>query len=126
MSQNPASSNLTEAQLAALDQAQTEVEVQLGGLVALTVKQRRRMPKMGDTSEAVTDTGTALGSDGMATAAPPSTKKMAKPRPSNRINAATDIGRSRKYRQASNGHGSRWSPCRRILEADSAAERAAV
>ena len=99
-----------------VDQALTEIEVQLGGLVALTVKQRRGVPKMGDKSEAfcrqtlslleqnpqlvppsvsvadakadllafdqlrprmlrlqrlsekVTDTGTALGSDVMATA----------------------------------------------------------
>lgn len=52
MSQNLVSLTLTEAQLAAVDQALTDIEVQLGGLVALTVKQRRGVPKMGDKSEA--------------------------------------------------------------------------
>ena len=52
MSQNLVSLNFTEAQLEAVDQALTEIESQLGGLVALTVKQRRGVPKMGDKSEA--------------------------------------------------------------------------
>lgn len=52
MSQNLVSLSFTEEQLDAVDQALGVIEAQLGGLVALTVKQRRGMPKMGDKSEA--------------------------------------------------------------------------
>ena len=52
MSQNLVSLSFTADQLDAVDQAMAVIESQLGGLVALTVKQRRGMPKMGDKSEA--------------------------------------------------------------------------
>lgn len=52
MSQNIVSLNFTPAQLAAVDQALTEVESQLSGLIALTKAQRVGVPKMGIKSEA--------------------------------------------------------------------------
>ena len=52
MSQNIVSLSFTPAQLAAVDQALTEVESQLSGLIALTKAQRVGVPKMGIKSEA--------------------------------------------------------------------------
>jgi hypothetical protein len=42
---------LSEAQLAAVDNALFELETQLSGLIAMSVQQRRKLMRMGDTSE---------------------------------------------------------------------------
>lgn len=52
MTQNIVSLNLTDDQLAAVDAALTALETQLGGLIALTLSQKRSLRKMGDKSEA--------------------------------------------------------------------------
>ena len=51
MSQNIVSLRLTEAQLSSVDQALTEIESQLSGLIALNKAQRVGLPKMGVKSE---------------------------------------------------------------------------
>jgi hypothetical protein len=51
MGQNLISLTLNEQQLAAVDQALTELEAQLIGLVALNKETRRAVPKMGAKSE---------------------------------------------------------------------------
>lgn len=52
MTQNIATLNLTDAQLAAVDAALTELETQLAGLIALPATQKRGLRKMGEKSEA--------------------------------------------------------------------------
>jgi len=52
MTQNIATLNLTDAQLAAVDAALTELETQLSGLIALPPVQKRGLRKMGEKSEA--------------------------------------------------------------------------
>ena len=52
MTQNIATLNLTDAQLAAVDAALTELETQLAGLIALPPVQKRGLRKMGEKSEA--------------------------------------------------------------------------
>lgn len=52
MSQNLVTLNLTDAQLAAVDAALTELETQLVGLIALPPGQKRGLRKMGERSEA--------------------------------------------------------------------------
>lgn len=52
MSQNLVSLTLTDAQLAAMDQALSDLEAQLVDLVALTAAERRKLTRMGDKSEA--------------------------------------------------------------------------
>lgn len=52
MSQNLVTLTLTDAQLAAVDQALSDLETQLVDLVALTVPERRKLNRMGDKSEA--------------------------------------------------------------------------
>jgi len=52
MTQNIATLNLTDAQLAAVDAALTELETQLAGLIALPPTQKRGLRKMGEKSEA--------------------------------------------------------------------------
>jgi hypothetical protein len=52
MMQNIVSLNPTDDQLAAVDAALTALETQLGGLIALTLSQKRSLRKMGDKSEA--------------------------------------------------------------------------
>jgi hypothetical protein len=52
MTQNPVTLNLTDAQLTAVDAALTELETQLGGLIALPAAQKRSLRKMGQKSEA--------------------------------------------------------------------------
>ena len=44
--------SFTQAQLAAIEAALTELETQFGGLVGLTIDQRKGLMKMGDKSEA--------------------------------------------------------------------------
>jgi ABC-type transporter Mla subunit MlaD len=50
--QNLISLTLTDAQLHAVDQALSDLEAQLTGLVAMTTAQRRKLARMGDKSEA--------------------------------------------------------------------------
>ena len=52
MTQNIVSLNLTDDQLQAVDAALTELESKLGGLIALSVPQKRSLRKMGEKSEA--------------------------------------------------------------------------
>ena len=52
MTQNIATLNLTDAQLAAVDAALMELETQLAGLIALPPTQKRGLRKMGEKSEA--------------------------------------------------------------------------
>jgi hypothetical protein len=52
MTQNIVSLNLTDDQLQAVDAALTELETKLGGLIALSVPQKRSLRKMGEKSEA--------------------------------------------------------------------------
>src|SRR5512144_2534718 len=52
MTQNLVSLNLTDAQLTAVDAALTELETQLGGLIALPAARKRSLRKMGQKSEA--------------------------------------------------------------------------
>jgi hypothetical protein len=52
MTQNLVSLNLTDAQLNAVDAALTELETQLGGLIALPLATRKSLKKMGEKSEA--------------------------------------------------------------------------
>ena len=52
MTQNLATLNLTDAQLTAVDAAITELETQLGGLIALPAAKKRSLRKMGQKSEA--------------------------------------------------------------------------
>ena len=52
MTQNLVSLNLTDAQLTAVDAALTELEKQLGGLIALPVATKRSLKRMGRKSEA--------------------------------------------------------------------------
>jgi hypothetical protein len=42
---------LAEAQLASVDNALSELENQLSGLIAMSVQQRRKLMRMGDKSE---------------------------------------------------------------------------
>lgn len=50
--QNLISLTLTDTQLQAVDQALSDLEAQLTGLVAMTSAQRRKLARMGDKSEA--------------------------------------------------------------------------
>ncbi|KRG40263.1 hypothetical protein ARC78_12755 [Stenotrophomonas pictorum JCM 9942] len=50
--QNLISLTLTDDQLQAVDQALSDLEAQLTGLVAMTTAQRRKLARMGDKSEA--------------------------------------------------------------------------
>jgi len=52
MTQNLVSMNLTSDQLAAVDAALVALETNLAGMVSLSPQQRRRVPRMGDKSEA--------------------------------------------------------------------------
>ena len=52
MTQNLVTLNLTDAQLTAVDAALTELETQLGGLIALPVSKKKSLKKMGQKSEA--------------------------------------------------------------------------
>lgn len=52
MTQNLVSLNLTAEQLATVDHAITQLETELGGLIALSASQRRALRRMGDKSEA--------------------------------------------------------------------------
>jgi hypothetical protein len=52
MTQNLVSLNLTAEQLALVDQALTQMETELDGLIALSARQRRSLRRMGDKSEA--------------------------------------------------------------------------
>jgi len=52
MTQNLVTLNLTDAQLTAVDAAITELETQLGGLIALPAAKKRSLRKMGQKSEA--------------------------------------------------------------------------
>jgi hypothetical protein len=52
MTQNLVSLKLTDTQLTAVDAALTELETQLGGLIALSGPQKRSIRKMGEKSEA--------------------------------------------------------------------------
>ena len=52
MTQNLVMLNLTDAQLTAVDAALTELETQLGGLIAMTTPKKRSLQKMGQKSEA--------------------------------------------------------------------------
>jgi len=52
MTQNIVSLDLTDDQLQAVDAALTELETKLGGLIALSVPQKRSLRKMGEKSEA--------------------------------------------------------------------------
>lgn len=51
-SQNLVSLSLTDAQLQAVDQALTDIEAQLTGLIAMNASQRKKLMRMGDKSEA--------------------------------------------------------------------------
>ena len=51
MTQNIVSLNLTDDQLTAVDAALTSLETQLGGLIALSVREKRSLRKMGEKSE---------------------------------------------------------------------------
>lgn len=53
MKQNDVTLNLTETRLAAVDAALAELETQLAGLVALAPGMKRRMPSLGERSEAL-------------------------------------------------------------------------
>jgi len=52
MTQNIVSLNLTDDQLVAVDAALSQLETQLGGLIALPVTQKKSLRKMGEKSEA--------------------------------------------------------------------------
>lgn len=52
MSQNLINLTLSDTQLSAVDQALSDLETQLAGLIALTTDQRRGLARMGDKSEA--------------------------------------------------------------------------
>jgi hypothetical protein len=52
MTQNIVSLNLTDDELQAVDAALSELENKLGGLIALSVPQKRSLRKMGEKSEA--------------------------------------------------------------------------
>jgi hypothetical protein len=52
MTQNLVTLNLTDAQLTAVDAALTELETQLGGLIALPASRKMSLKKMGNKSEA--------------------------------------------------------------------------
>lgn len=51
MTQDLINLTLSEAQLSAVDNALFELENQLSGLIAMSVQQRRKLMRMGDTSE---------------------------------------------------------------------------
>ena len=51
MTQDLINLTLSEAQLAAVDNALSELETQLSGLIAMSVQQRRKLMRMGDKSE---------------------------------------------------------------------------